>query len=328
MADKMREAMAAKVAVASERRGPGRPANPNTSQKRLEQHRLAVAKYRHGIFGRRANAVMSATILLKSRGVEHPVEGCHFKIEGEPGNFRYVVIGGKDVAPRPSRLLLTGKAVALRRMEKADKRLARPGVPRTFRYAILKSATKVLQVIGLENPVLDRDFTVMKTPEGWVWDFIWNDKSSASQVASTPIPPPAPPAPAAIETPPMNPPDVEITKDIRQPTILDNRRIREKVEEVYDEDAQRYRYEWSDQTVATNLQVPRAWVSRVRELYGPDVNDSERLRDEARKEASRAKVTQALKVAEQAIEISNTIIELAAKLETTMAELRAHQAGL
>jgi hypothetical protein len=56
----------------------------------------------------------------------------------------------------------------------------------------------------------------------------------------------------------------------RQPTVDDRRLIRMRVEEVYDTGTGIYSGEFSDAKVADELNVPVAWVSAIRELYGDD----------------------------------------------------------
>lgn len=70
-------------------------------------------------------------------------------------------------------------------------------------------------------------------------------------------------------------------KDEPQPTepramSRDERRIIfEKVNEVYVSDKVGYSENWSDEKVASDLGVARAWVSALREEYfGPDVNEN------------------------------------------------------
>jgi hypothetical protein len=61
----------------------------------------------------------------------------------------------------------------------------------------------------------------------------------------------------------------------RTPTTHDNRRIRDAMDEHYDEARQMYRGSFTDESVAQKLAVPRAWVQRVREdFYGPETNEA------------------------------------------------------
>lgn len=56
----------------------------------------------------------------------------------------------------------------------------------------------------------------------------------------------------------------------------DRRIITDKLDEVYDEKAVRYRSPWTDAAVARDLGVPRAWVGEVREqFFGPEGSNPE-----------------------------------------------------
>jgi len=61
---------------------------------------------------------------------------------------------------------------------------------------------------------------------------------------------------------------------VRTMTRDERRIIFEKINEVYVGEAVGYSDDWSDEKVSTDLGVPRAWVSALREEYfGPDVNE-------------------------------------------------------
>lgn len=65
--------------------------------------------------------------------------------------------------------------------------------------------------------------------------------------------------------------------EAEQPRLasMDERRIiNQKLQDVYGERA--YTAGWSDERVAKDLGVPRAWVAQIRELaYGPDVDENQ-----------------------------------------------------
>jgi len=109
--------------------------------------------------------------------------------------------------------------------------------------------------------------------------------------------PPAPPRPAA-ETP-------------RAPTRADNRRIRDALDADFDDIEGRYWRDGSDQKTAEKLRVPRAWVTRIRELYGDD-------RNEADERAS----AEAVVLAERAAALEATALDLATKAETLGRDVR------
>jgi hypothetical protein len=62
----------------------------------------------------------------------------------------------------------------------------------------------------------------------------------------------------------------------RQPTREDRRAVRDKLDECYDEGAGRYSGAWTDTSVALALNMPRAWVSSVRDdFFGPEANEAD-----------------------------------------------------
>lgn len=116
--------------------------------------------------------------------------------------------------------------------------------------------------------------------------------------------------------------DMAKAAPIRTPDFADKRRIREALDEHYDEASGYWRGELSDHKAAELLKVPRAWVTQVRDIYGPDRNRAEDLKREAELAAKRARINEAAELAETALSLSNVVIETAAKLETVMAELK------
>lgn len=56
----------------------------------------------------------------------------------------------------------------------------------------------------------------------------------------------------------------------------ERRIITDKLDDVYDDKAGRYKAPWTDAAVARDLGVPRAWVSDVREqFFGPECSNSD-----------------------------------------------------
>lgn len=149
-------------------------------------------------------------------------------------------------------------------------------------------------------------------------------KATEQTIANNPDPRPFVSQPALAEK------IVAMTSDIRQPSLADRRRIRESVEEHYDEDKQRWDGDMTDAGLAHKLDVPRQWVTMVREMYGPDVNDSERTMHEAQTIRTRQRIQEAETLALNAKHMCETIFELSAKLETTMAalEIKRREIGL
>lgn len=90
----------------------------------------------------------------------------------------------------------------------------------------------------------------------------------------------------------------------RQPTLADNRRIRDFIDSNYDEAAARWCGDLSDAKAADRLKVPRAWVASVRgAFYGEDVNEAqvERIAVAGELAAAAAKLQEdALAIAERA----------------------------
>lgn len=158
--------------------------------------------------------------------------------------------------------------------------------------------------------------------------------AAAFKAASTPKEPEVPflssPATVFALAPVVAEKVVAMTSDIRQPSLADRRRIRESVEEHYDEDKQRWDGDMTDAGLAHKLDVPRQWVTMVREMYGPDVNDSERIMHEAQTIRTRQRIQEAEALALNAKHMCDTIFEISAKLETTMAalEIKRREIGL
>lgn len=101
-----------------------------------------------------------------------------------------------------------------------------------------------------------------------------------------PVVPTAPAAP--VETP------IElktVAETPREPSMLEKRIITEKLGEFYGNDC--YTAGWSDERLAKDLGVPRAWVAQVRDFsFGPDIDETasaaETAADKALKYAEKA----------------------------------------
>jgi hypothetical protein len=64
----------------------------------------------------------------------------------------------------------------------------------------------------------------------------------------------------------------------RQATREDNRRILDALDQHYDVDRQCYRASFTDEAVASQLDVPRAWVSVIRDqAFGPNVSEADQV---------------------------------------------------
>jgi hypothetical protein len=121
-------------------------------------------------------------------------------------------------------------------------------------------------------------FAVSEREDGWGWDRIEREATAMpapeeNVVRTTMRPEPVVPRPivqARAEAP-------------RASTLADRKRIREYLEEHYDEDNARWRGDLSDRKAGEALLVPLAWVTRVREeIFGPDdVNEAQAQAAEA-----------------------------------------------
>jgi len=105
-------------------------------------------------------------------------------------------------------------------------------------------------------------------------------------------------------TVPANPPQpANQAEPPRQPTWPDNRRIRAALDEAYDETRGLYLGNGSDAALAEKLNVPRAWVSAIRELFGPNRCEADDVKAEKLRAALRVAedcAKRALDAAEQA----------------------------
>lgn len=103
----------------------------------------------------------------------------------------------------------------------------------------------------------------------------------------------------------------------RQMERADRRLIISKLEEVYIDEGVGYASGWDDERIATDLGVPRAWVSTLREEnFGPDTSEDDKALDELRAllDASKASVA--------------TVEGEYKRLSTTLSEIRAAHAAL
>ena len=107
-----------------------------------------------------------------------------------------------------------------------------------------------------------------------------------------------------------------------QPTRADRRRIQDELELVYNVDLQRYKASWTDDALASKLNVPRAWVSEERDrAYGPAGNDAEIERLAALQtliNRTTAAVEIAMKAAEHAMAAADEAEKLSAELRAAL----------
>jgi hypothetical protein len=131
----------------------------------------------------------------------------------------------------------------------------------------LYSALGYFRQAGVESPKPDRDYRLVEAADGWGWERVFKP------AAETP--------PPNIEENPMPEPDLRVvppepTSQADGPNREQRRIIRRHIEENYDQDAQRWRGDLSDEKVGRHFAIPTAWVTQVREDgdYGPDVNEA------------------------------------------------------
>lgn len=163
-----------------------------------------------------------------------------------------------------------------------------------------------------------------------------------------PSPPLLSPAPDSLPTPQpcteedvMTPPKLTVVEPttapraddpaLRQPTVVQNRAIRDALDIHYDEERQTYKGEMTDRQLAEQLNVPAAWVGQIRgQLYGPDRNEADdKLRVEFqalsdRQDAVERKVAAALDTISEADVEINAIKK---RLEVIAAALRLPRAS-
>jgi hypothetical protein len=86
--------------------------------------------------------------------------------------------------------------------------------------------------------------------------------------------PSTPETPAPVEAPMSATPKPVVAEPPREMRRDDRRVIFAKLEEIYLDETRGYSAGWSDQRVAADLGVPRAWVSQIREEnFGPGISE-------------------------------------------------------
>lgn len=245
---------------------------------------------------RRDNCVRAAQIALSRMGIANPMADVHYTVTGSPGvGYVYRLLDAAqppkpvDDTPQPSRL--TGGGFL-------------------SRYDARKDALAVLQAARKTGGAPAEGVDYWITQDGYnLWGWRTTNPNPANQDQAERA---NPETKVATVQP--------ITDEPRAPTRIENRRIMETLDECYDADRQRYKSSFSDQALAVRLDVPRAWVSKVREeFYGPEANEAE---IEARRQKL-ALLDAGVDKAAQAIAKSSTLLDVLAELETLVAELRA-----
>ena len=150
--------------------------------------------------------------------------------------------------------VLAPVAEAMREQQRKPHAKHKAGTNLSTRYNAMRSARARLGDLKAQEGVHFRTF-----PEpGDTWGFEILTPEPKEPTVAEPL-----------ETAPLRP------APPRQPTRDDNRRIRDAMEQHYDEGAGYYRDSFTDEALAANLSLPRAWVTRIREdFYGAEVNEA------------------------------------------------------
>lgn len=207
---------------------------------------------------------------------------------------------------------------------RADPRILRPGQSRPTRANIAKSAIRYLRATGaVEVPIEDVHYRVLRDADRW-WRYEITEPTPQQQIIEK--------EPTVSDGSTQAVPDAESVphaEPARPSTPADSRRIRDALDnDYYDEANERYKGDWNDARVAEAMKVPRAWVTRVREIYGPDRNDGERLAAAAKLAAQKAQIEALETKTREGHALADTVIELSAKLNNVMSEIDVMRRGL
>ncbi|PZR36474.1 hypothetical protein [Caulobacter segnis] len=114
------------------------------------------------------------------------------------------------------------------------------------------------------------------------------------------------------------PPKAPAAVPPRQPSLADIRKIRQALDEAYDDEAGCYRGNASDRSLSERLDVPRAWVSNEREhAYGPE-----------RCEQDREDLAKVEGIKQRAADLEAQAMEVAQAAETLRRDAEAMRARL
>jgi hypothetical protein len=114
---------------------------------------------------------------------------------------------------------------------------------------------------------------------------------------------------------PVSAPRVEVP---RQPNLVQRRKIAEALDMAYDVDKGRYTKNFSDDSLAKNLSVPRKWVSDVREfMYGVGTENEGQVETLRKLEDFKTRVTASEeKIFEELAKIEKIKVEITDLLKT------------
>lgn len=182
-----------------------------------------------------------------------------------------------------------------------------------------EAARALLRRLGVIHGQEGQHFKIVPDGEGFRFALLGLQVGVSQSDAA----PPLPPSPAAAGRPPKSA-EIEAhlglpQTEIRQMTRDDRRRINDCIGDLYNVLTERWVSDWSDRKMAESMDVPRAWVTEVREqLYGPhDRNEA------AEKHASQ--LDDAIAAAEAA---ATRLMAMAGEAEDMMLDLKKARAKL
>lgn len=231
------------------------------------------------------------------------------KIKGDGENAKRVLEGLKEVvaiaegeAEAPVSLRTGPNGYRISPLKRKPHQGAREYGFLHYPSAMKAGRSEVSEELG-RPAVNGQDFKVTKDEDGtWRWSRVVEKEEEAMAEGFSDT---GPSVGVAAEPPKM-------------PTAADNRKVLDALTVQYDEDAQRYRGAWTDSKVAATLDVPRAWVTAVREqFFGPERNEEQDVKTKEIREAiqmARNAVETLTQMAIQAEGIAGKLGELEAKI--------------
>jgi hypothetical protein len=258
----------------------------------------------------KSSAVNQAKIVCERLGISKPIEDIHFKITREGGGWIYKILPAAEVAPD-----LVSKESCMAK-EVIPPRICGGGF--LSRFDARKDALAKLQPLRKAGgvPLEGVDYWIAQDGYNlWSWTTEKACDAPAPQMMSDASTQAVRDAEEAAKTPKAEEP--------RKATPADNRRIMEKLDERYSVEHQSYFAGYDDRRLAEMLNLPRAWVAKVREeFYGPERNA------EAETAAKVAKLDAAISKGEAVISKSQDALDLYAEIETLVAELKKVRAEI
>lgn len=292
-------------------------------------------------------AASSAKVVCNRFGIADPVEGEHFKLHRVGDKYTYSLIEeavpfrkppvGKPAPPAAPAPVINPEAWTPPPPPKPATHLVKNGGGFLSRWDARKAALAAIQPDKKTPgaPSEGVDYWISQDAHNY---WTWTTKAPSDL-------PEHQPEPEATEETAVSDGSSQAVKDamegtaqrsqpapvavtVREWTREERTKVREAVEEHYDERQECWHGDLTDAKVAEMLKVPRVFVSKVREVYGPDRNRAEDLKREAELLVKKQRIDEAVALAERALNLSNIIIETAAKLETAMGEMKAKRQEL